>query len=241
MDKILAWHNDPKKKAARLARVTAHEQADQIIQDYGYWEDGCSYHSGDHSLAETEDGIPIGIAYLVDRLFERLPVESARTWPRRFFEAIEPGMDLSLVWDKNQLYVFEQLRLLWKEEHRPKLDGIIGLWKCRADGNLPTREEGKSVGDQLRADRTYMADMAGMAYRADMSCMAYRADMLYMAYMADMAYMEDMADRADMAYMEDMADRANRADGADMADMAGMAVKQSEELLKILKAAPIVK
>ncbi len=165
MEKILAWHGDPKKKAARLKRVRAHVKADQLIQGYGHWKDGkgcaigCSYHSSDHSLAQSEDGIPIGIAYLVDRLFEQLPVEEARTWPVRFFNAIKPGADLSLVWDKNWEWVLRELQKEFEPINRPILDGIIGLFTRRAAGDFPTQAQSKAVGDKLRAD------LADLAYR----------------------------------------------------------------------------
>jgi hypothetical protein len=46
---------------------------------------------------ETELGIPVMLARLEDWIFEGLPVERAKLWPKQFLTTIKSGSDLSLV------------------------------------------------------------------------------------------------------------------------------------------------
>ena len=109
--------NSPELKAAFLAEIAKHEEMDAFIKGtYGEVVGpnfrgcaiGCSLHSlniingaadmeltartGDHARYEKELGLPIWLAYLEDHLFETLPIEEAKTWPRRFAEAIPVGV-----------------------------------------------------------------------------------------------------------------------------------------------------
>ena len=195
MEKLIAFHGDPELKAAMLKEARWHVEQDRLIKGT-YGQDktevkfkgcaiGCSIHSlarlhkkkldtSDHSIYETELGIPVRLAYLEDRLFEGLPNELAMTWPERFLQAIQPGADLSLVADKMQVWVLREHQSMLKEEDRPALDGIIGLFETRAAGNLPTQRECEEVASKLRADRAYRADLAD---RADLAYLADRADL----------------------------------------------------------------
>lgn len=73
--RLVAWHGQQTTKDFYVARVRQHMLGDEIIQGV-YWEDGrgcgvgCSVHSSDHSLYETDLGIPVQLAYLEDSLFE---------------------------------------------------------------------------------------------------------------------------------------------------------------------------
>ena len=100
---LIAYHNDPSVKDAILAQLAAHREADELVQGYGYWDDGkgcavgCTIHSSDHMEYEDRFGIPVMLARLEDSVFEGLPVKQARQWPERFMSAISPGTDLSRV------------------------------------------------------------------------------------------------------------------------------------------------
>src|SRR5262245_53942497 len=104
--------NDPELKRAFLVEIGKHEEADQLLKGtYGQMNGhfkgcaiGCSLHSlnilqGKRHLFETdrhvryesELGIPVWLAYLEDHLLERLPDDDARTWPRRFADAVPVG------------------------------------------------------------------------------------------------------------------------------------------------------
>jgi len=97
-----AYHSDPGIKAAVLAQIRAHREADQLVKRT-YWENGegcaigCAIHSKNHSEYETRFGIPVAVAYFEDTFFENLPNELAMELPERFMGAITPGSDLSLV------------------------------------------------------------------------------------------------------------------------------------------------
>ncbi len=99
---MLSYHSDVSIKAAFLARVSAHADADEIIKGR-YWEGGkgcavgCTIHGDTHQDYERELGIPQMLAWLEDVIFEGLPNRLAKTWPERFLTAIRPGRDLSRV------------------------------------------------------------------------------------------------------------------------------------------------
>lgn len=107
---LLSFHNDPAIKEKYLARVKAHEAADEIIKGI-YWENGkgcavgCTIHSNRHDAYETQLGISQILAMLEDRIFENLPNMLARIWPRRFLGAIPVGKDLSRVWQKFMIFI----------------------------------------------------------------------------------------------------------------------------------------
>ena len=98
----IAYHGQQSIKDTYLARVEQHRLADEIVQGYGYWQNGkgcavgCTIHGSSHDAYETELGIPRIIARLEDCIFEGLPAVAARTWPVRFLRSIRPGADLSL-------------------------------------------------------------------------------------------------------------------------------------------------
>ena len=102
---MVAYHNDPEIKQRILNQLKAHYDADEIVKGR-YWENGkgcavgCTIYGSDHSEYETLFGIPIILAILEDRLFERLPTNRAKDWPIRFMSSIRVGVDLSLVWPK---------------------------------------------------------------------------------------------------------------------------------------------
>jgi hypothetical protein len=109
---MLTYLNSPQLKADFLGEIGKHEAADAFMKgSYGEGSGknfrgcaiGCSLHSlnkingkkqktGDHARYEKELGLPTWLAYLEDNLFERLPLELAKTWPRRFAEAIPVGV-----------------------------------------------------------------------------------------------------------------------------------------------------
>ena len=89
-------------KEKYLARVKAHQKADQIVQGH-YWDRGrgcavgCTIHGSNHEAYETKLGIPIQLAYLQDLIFEELPSKEAKDFPVDFLESIPVGEDLKPV------------------------------------------------------------------------------------------------------------------------------------------------
>ena len=123
-----AFHNDPKVKKKYLARVTAHQKADEIVKGY-YWEKGkgcavgCTIHSGDHKAYETELGIPEWLAKLEDRIFEGLPLKRAKQWPKEFLEAINIGSDLNKIKISFLIVVVESVDDKYDHKKYPKVKG----------------------------------------------------------------------------------------------------------------------
>src|SRR4051812_3973992 len=105
---MLSYKNDSKLKEMFVSEIEEHRKADQIIKgtygegSNGDWKGcavGCSIHSlnrklhksyatNDHSVYETELGIPEWLARLEDTIFEGLPQEDAVLWPTQFAEAV---------------------------------------------------------------------------------------------------------------------------------------------------------
>ena len=104
-EKLLAFNGDTKIKEKYIARVKAHQEADEIIKGT-YWENGkgcavgCTIHGNKHDDYETELGISWRIALLEDSLFEKLPNELAKKFPLEFLESIPVGCDTDLVFKK---------------------------------------------------------------------------------------------------------------------------------------------
>ena len=107
---MLSFHGKQEIKNKYVARVKAHELADEIAQGY-YWEKGkgcavgCTIHGRNHHSYESELGIPTAIARLEDRIFEGLPNDIAKGFPLRFLESIPVGADLSMVVPKMMLWL----------------------------------------------------------------------------------------------------------------------------------------
>ena len=175
-DTLLAYHNDPKVKRKYLARVQAHQRADQLVQGYGYWKAdvhgemrggavGCTLHSDHHSQYPIELGIPEELAYLEDHFFESLPAEVAKKWPARFLSSIKPGADLSRTYD------------LWSAWNLiDPTDGVINLVSDKfLDVQKIVRETGKAC---LNGTRVSAAEAAWAAWAARGAYYSRAADKL---------------------------------------------------------------
>ena len=117
LKKLRAFHGDAQLKKDLLSEIVKHQKQDQIIKGtYGEEEDGkwkgcavgCSIHSlniskgktldtSNHSVYESEFGIPESLARLGGFLFESMPNDKAQKWVAEFIRAIPVGADLSLV------------------------------------------------------------------------------------------------------------------------------------------------
>ena len=117
MKTLIAYKGDKKLKTMFVREIGLHEKADQIVQgtygidSNGDWKGcavGCSIHSlnrklhkeyktDDHSVYETELGIPEWLARLEDTIFEGLPTDEAQKWPKKFAQAINVGANLEPV------------------------------------------------------------------------------------------------------------------------------------------------
>src|SRR5271165_374565 len=107
-----SFHNDPKIKAKYLKRVRNHFKADEIIKGQ-YWQNGkgcavgCTIHSDKHKNYEIELGIPEWLAMLEDKIFEGLPNERAKLWPKQFLKAIKIGVNLNNIEANMHIFFLE--------------------------------------------------------------------------------------------------------------------------------------
>jgi hypothetical protein len=145
-----SFHNKPELKEMMLEEVLKHQKADEIIQ--GSYESrgkycavGCSieslnmrlgkhYSHGDHSVYETELGIPKIIARLEDRIFEGLERKKAKMFPLRFIQAVPVGVDLSLVWPKFAIWLLGDgkdgvIKYVETDEQKKIIIDIVELYK----------------------------------------------------------------------------------------------------------------
>ncbi|MDP9166647.1 MAG: hypothetical protein M3O32_11405, partial [Actinomycetota bacterium] len=103
-------------KQSVLDRLAEHALADEIIQGT-YWSGGkgCAvgclteHPDGGHYQFPARWGIPENIAWLIDAIFEALPVAEAKAWPVRIMTAIPEGTDLTGVWDRWSLWMLTGL------------------------------------------------------------------------------------------------------------------------------------
>ncbi len=193
---MLAFHGKASIKKEYLSRLAAHEAADQIIKGT-YWENGkgcavgCTIHSGQHSAYETELGIPRVLARLEDRIFEGLPNEEAKLFPRRFLTAIKPGADLAPVFKKFLFWLlvdknFGVIRHAKTDRTKAAIKAVAVLLQRDIKGGKVTPEEWQKArstayaayaadaADAADADAAYAA--AAYAYAAAYAAAAYAAD-----------------------------------------------------------------
>lgn len=153
---IVAWHGDPALKAATIAEMAAHREADELIRGL-YWDGhrGCAVGCltkdprGGHDQYPTRWGIPVELAWLKDTLVGGLPEPDWAAWPERFLGAIQPGADLTGV---HRVFA---ARLMLDPEH-----GNV----ARCTGYPDVEAAVRRVGDLLA--RTDVSDEARSAARS---------------------------------------------------------------------------
>jgi hypothetical protein len=147
---MLAFKNDPAVKAKFLNRIKMHREADELVQDYGYWKDGkgcaigCLAHrsTGAHAYLAKTWNVDERLLHLADAIFEGLPAELARKWPERFTSAIAEGADTSLVWHKFAVWLLRASQLLTiTDSNREAIAAVIKLHVRGAKGDAPSHDE----------------------------------------------------------------------------------------------------
>jgi hypothetical protein len=226
---LLAYHGDPKLKRHYLSRVRAHEKADEIVQAYAYWKGGkgcavgCTLHSNRHSQYPIELGIPEELAHLEDHFFESLPVGIAKKWPARFLSAINPGADLSRVYD------------LWSAWNL--IDPLHGVIVCVTNDFLEVQKIVRETAEAcLSGHRIDFAEAARAAGAAGAAWAARAAGAAWAAEAAGAAWAAWAAEAARAARAARAAEAA-RAAGAARAARAAYYNKSSDKLIELLEAA----
>jgi hypothetical protein len=138
---MLAFHSDPAVKKKYLARVRAHQKADELVKGQ-YWENGrgcavgCTIHGSNHKSYENEMGIPEELAFLEDGIFENLPIEDAKKWPLEFLAAIKPGSDLRRVHNRFLAWLLSEETgiLVFEDVTRPAILAVRDLQARAGNG-----------------------------------------------------------------------------------------------------------
>ena len=166
---LIAYHNDLILKQRLQAHLQVHHDRDEIVQGT-YWEDGkgcavgCSLQSlaeikGDldfdghdnHELYESLMGVPVVLAELEDRIFESLPNGEAKQWPLDFAAAIQPGADLSGVWNHIGLWLLadQKYGVVWRTEarspQRKAIQRVMALYRRQIAGDYPSFDEWRAA------------------------------------------------------------------------------------------------
>ena len=100
---MITFHGNPEIKAKYVARLKEHQRLDEIVQKETFSKNGktrgcavgCTLDKYDHKSYEVELGVPEGLAYLEDSIFEGLTPEKAPQFAVDFLEAIPIGVDLT--------------------------------------------------------------------------------------------------------------------------------------------------
>ena len=192
MNNMISFHGKQEIKEKYLARLRAHYKADEIVKGV-YWEKekgcavGCTIHSNDHFLYETELGIPRILAKLQDGIFENLPNKLAKEWPIEFLDSIPIGVDLKMVWPKFVVWLLTDqrhgvMRHSRTERTKKSIIRVSGLYKEWIEtGVKPDFYAAAAAADAAAAaadadDAAAYAAYAAAAYAADAAATAASAD-----------------------------------------------------------------
>jgi hypothetical protein len=174
---------DAATKRKFISRARKHQLADEIIKGI-YWENGkgcavgCLVHGSSHEKLAEELGIPIQMAYLIDCLFEGIPLDKAKAFPLRFVKSIPVGKDLGPVMDRFFLALLSDpeqgFMLSASESVRPAIQTVIDLYTRQVADDYPSREEWRAA--DSAADRAEYRAAARAADRAADRAAARAAD-----------------------------------------------------------------
>lgn len=173
---MLAFHNDQAIKQKYIARVQAHQEADEIIKGK-YWEKGkgcavgCTIHSSAHASYETELGIPHVIAHLEDGIFEGLSNEEAKKFPLHFLQAVKVGSDLSGIADKfmHWLLVDSNNGVIChahNDTSKAAIQQVGDLYARKISGDKVSQSDWKEAAAAAAAACAYAAVSAACVYAA---------------------------------------------------------------------------
>jgi hypothetical protein len=169
-----SFHSEPCLKAAVIDRLKEHQRLDQIIQRI-YWDGtrgcaiGCVLHSGDHLAYETQLGLPVFLAYMDEYIFERLPIQEAKSWPLRFIEAVPVGVDLDLVFPRFMHWLLSAPDGMRKHANGatlPIIDTLVTLYARRIEGIPFDVHAAWSAADAAWSAARSAADAADAAWGA---------------------------------------------------------------------------
>ncbi len=243
--KFKAYHGQQEIKEKYIKRLKAHMEADDLRQGTDSIGGkgsvvGCTIPDAFHFAYEEELGIPFTIAILEDNIFEVLSKEASKTFPLEFLEAVPVGADLSMVYNKMELWQlidseYGLINEMKTDEEKKSAIDLAALHQNVIDGIEVTDKQWKAV-----------------AYRAIQVCQAVaivnskwtpQAQILYLAtrsfYAARAAY-TDPINRAFLADRLSINTRAN-IDYIAKSAKAPHSNAMREKFIEHIKASPINK
>lgn len=122
---MISYHGKEEVKAKYVRRMREHQEADRIVQRFGYWLGGkgcavgCTLESDirPHAQYPIELGLPEWLAHLEDHLFENLPEEEAASFALDFLQAIPVGVN-ELEWNRLR----DSFQIFWLELQKTQID-----------------------------------------------------------------------------------------------------------------------
>lgn len=194
---VLSYHDDKAVKTKFVARARAHQKADEIVKGQ-YWEDGkgcavgCLVHGSSHNKLAEELAIPLQMAYLIDRLFEGMPIEAAKKFPLRFVQAIPVGADLEKVMDRFFLALLSDpkqgVMLSANDSVRSRIQTVIALYTRQVAADYPSAQEWRaaySAADSAASSAAYSAADRAADRAADSAADSAAYSAAYRAAMND--------------------------------------------------------
>jgi hypothetical protein len=167
MSELLSFHNSQAIKDKYVARVKAHQEADNIIQGQGWYEGkgcavGCTLENYAHSQYPVELGLPEWLAHLQDAIFEGLPRAEAKAFPLQFLEAIPVGVDLEPVYHQLAILRLSTLLVDLDDNHVQAKDitnQVIEYHRAALKGALSNEElEGLRAAAEATAEAASRSD-----------------------------------------------------------------------------------
>jgi hypothetical protein len=229
MIELRAYQNCELTKAALVARMQAHYDADEIIKGVtGGGGKGCTVwcalNQYNHAAFPAVLGLPEWLARLIEQIFESLPDDKARQFSQDWPIAIAEGADLALV--KSRFFY----ALLVDPDH-----GVIRHSPDSTEILAVAALHQRAIDGEVVADDEWRAAAAKAADAAD----AAAADAAYAPAAA--AYAAARAARAAEAAARAAAVWAvyAAAEVAEAAEAAEVWAWQRDLLLELLRSAPV--
>lgn len=136
---------------------------------------GLSLQTNDHAGLAAAICVPERVLQFQEAIYEGLPSEERRAFPRDFARALAACEDLTYVWQKQMVWLLrEELATKYRS-----IDAVAWLYNQWIKGNRPTDSEFKAAADwavECAADGWEAAMYAAMAaWTAEAAAMASRA------------------------------------------------------------------
>jgi len=187
--RYIAWNGDHDLKQRTVAQMRQHREADRLIQGMYIQGDpngdawrgcniGCLAQGDSYADVAALLNCPLQIPYLMDVIFEHLPIDAARAWAVDNIEAIPVGADLTHVWPRIAVWLLTDaqygvMQYAATDDERHAIRSVADVYQTAIDN-----------GDEVDIDAMRRSTVrAGDAVaRAVVRAAASDADAAYTAY-----------------------------------------------------------